>query len=81
MASVQMNQTKWRNALDFYTLKHAWSESALTLLHSYTGITWLHKIYISVANKMAICVTLLHLHPSFDSQGYHAALSPLPLRV
>lgn len=38
-------------------------------------------LYISVANKTAICVSLLHLHASFDSQGYHAALSPLPLRV
>lgn len=53
----------------------------LTLLHSYTGITRLHNLYISVANKKAICVSLLHLHSSFDSQGYHATLSPLPLRV
>lgn len=40
----------------------------------------LHRDYTvsqSLANKMAICVTVLHLHPSFDSQGYHATLSPL----
>lgn len=59
------------------TFIHHYSKNTATQrLHSYTRFIYKYIIYI-----MVICVSLLQLHPSFDSQGYHATLSPLPLRV